>query len=149
MILNISRIDIIKKKIEIDIQKNIYHVARYENKKIEIQKYLLKLKQYKKKYIFLLHKIFFYGTQQYIINLYINFISMLQKFIIQQNIWLDYFKKKLKRRLLIQRKLCSSLEQWKKLELRFKNRILNKKILTEQREDNMLCLNNYNNLHNK
>ncbi|WP_154061398.1 hypothetical protein [Buchnera aphidicola] len=74
---------------------------------------------------------------------------MLQKFIIQQNIWLDYFKKKLKRRLLIQRKLCSSLEQWKKLELRFKNRILNKKILTEQREDNMLCLNNYNNLHNK
>ncbi|WP_154028281.1 hypothetical protein [Buchnera aphidicola] len=72
---------------------------------------------------------------------------MLQKFIMQQNVWLDYFKKKLKKRLLVQNKLYSKLEQWKKLELRMKNCILRKNILMDQREDNVVCLNNYNILY--
>ncbi|WP_172598569.1 hypothetical protein [Buchnera aphidicola] len=68
---------------------------------------------------------------------------MLQKLIDQQNIWLNYFKQKLKKRLLIQYKLNSTLEQWKKLELRLKNRIIKEKILIDQRNDNAVCLNFY------
>ncbi|VFP80969.1 Flagellar FliJ protein [Buchnera aphidicola (Cinara kochiana kochiana)] len=147
MILNVSRIRVIKKKIEIDIKKNIYHITYYKNKQIKVQQYLFQLKKYKNKYNFLLHKNFFNGISPHIIQLFMNFILMLQKFIMQQNVWLDYFKKKLKKRLLVQNKLYSKLEQWKKLELRMKNCILRKNILMDQREDNVVCLNNYNILY--
>ncbi|VFP78031.1 Flagellar FliJ protein [Buchnera aphidicola (Cinara cuneomaculata)] len=143
MILNMSSINVFKKKIEIDIHKNIFNITRYKNKKTEIQKYLLQLKEYKNKYIFLLSKKFFSGVTQHRIQFYFNFILMLQKLIDQQNIWLNYFKQKLKKRLLIQYKLNSTLEQWKKLELRLKNRIIKEKILIDQRNDNAVCLNFY------
>ncbi|WP_154021611.1 hypothetical protein [Buchnera aphidicola] len=74
---------------------------------------------------------------------------MLQKFILQQHVCLNYFKKKVKNRLLIHHKLYLKLETWKKLELRVKNSILHKKKLINQREDSLLCLNIYNFLQQK
>ncbi|WP_154048753.1 hypothetical protein [Buchnera aphidicola] len=72
---------------------------------------------------------------------------MLKKFIFQQHIFLNYFKKKVKNRLFIHHKLYLKLETWKKLELRIKNRIVQKKILTNQREDSLTCSNIYDFLH--
>ncbi|MGI4816663.1 MAG: hypothetical protein ACRYE7_01600 [Janthinobacterium lividum] len=72
---------------------------------------------------------------------------MLRKFIFQQHIFLSYFKKKVKNRLLIHHKLYLKLETWKKLELRIKNRIVHKKILTNQREDSLICSNIFDFLH--
>ncbi|WP_172598445.1 hypothetical protein [Buchnera aphidicola] len=62
---------------------------------------------------------------------------------------MNYFKKKVKNRLLIHHKLYLKLETWKKLELRVKNSILHKKKLINQREDSLLCLNIYNFLQQK
>ncbi|WP_154060669.1 hypothetical protein [Buchnera aphidicola] len=72
---------------------------------------------------------------------------MLKRFIFQQHIFLNYFENQVKNRLLIHHKLYLKLEIWKKLELRIKNRIVQKKILTNQREDSLICSNIYNFLH--
>ncbi len=110
---------------------------------------MLQLQKYYNQYNLFLYKKFFLGGLQYIIQLYIQFLLMLQKFILQQHVCLNYFKKKVKNRLLIHHKLYLKLETWKKLELRVKNSILHKKKLINQREDSLLCLNIYNFLQQK
>ncbi|WP_158348917.1 hypothetical protein [Buchnera aphidicola] len=62
----------------------------------------------------------------------------------KQNFWVTYFKKKIRRKYVIYNRLYSTLEQWKILESRFKYRIKKKRMLTEQREENIMCLNIYN-----
>ncbi|VAX76267.1 Flagellar FliJ protein [Buchnera aphidicola (Cinara strobi)] len=133
-----------EKKIELDIKKNLTSLNFYKNKKKKIQEYLLKIKRYIKKYIFLLYKKYLYGIKKYIIKVYINFILMLQVAMKKQNFWVTYFKKKIRRKYVIYNRLYSTLEQWKILESRFKYRIKKKRMLTEQREENIMCLNIYN-----
>ncbi|WP_154061032.1 hypothetical protein [Buchnera aphidicola] len=116
----------------------------YKNKKIEIKRYLLQLKKYQDQYNFFLYKKFIYGTLQYIIKRYIEFLSMLQKLIIQQNTLINYLKKKIKEKFLVYKKLYSNLEQWKKLEMRLKIYKKKRKRIAEQSEDNIICLNIYN-----
>ncbi|WP_154029113.1 hypothetical protein [Buchnera aphidicola] len=116
----------------------------YKNKKIEIKRYLLQLKKYQDQYNLFLYKKFIYGALQYIIKLYIKFLSMLQKLIIQQKTLMGYLRKKIKEKFLIYKKLYSNLEQWKKLEIRLKNYKKKQKRIVEQREDNIICLNIYN-----
>ncbi len=69
---------------------------------------------------------------------------MLQVAMKKQNFWVTYFKKKIRRKYVIYNRLYSTLEQWKILESRFKYRIKKKRMLTEQREENIMCLNIYN-----
>uniref|UniRef100_A0A451DF15 Flagellar FliJ protein n=1 Tax=Buchnera aphidicola (Cinara pseudotsugae) TaxID=2518978 RepID=A0A451DF15_9GAMM len=147
MIYNISNIYMFKKKIKIDINKNIHYVKFYKQKIKQIQQYLLQLHKYYDQYNIYLYEKFFFGSSQYIIKVYIQFLLMLRKFIFQQHIFLSYFKKKVKNRLLIHHKLYLKLETWKKLELRIKNRIVHKKILTNQREDSLICSNIFDFLH--
>ncbi|WP_154049124.1 hypothetical protein [Buchnera aphidicola] len=119
-------------------------MENYKNKKIEIKKYLLQLEKYYYQYNLFLYKKFLYGILQYIIQLYINFLLMLQKLMIQQNILINYLQKQIQKRILVHKKLYIKLEQWKKLEKRLKNRKNKQKKIIEQREDNIICLNIYN-----
>ncbi|VFP77618.1 Flagellar FliJ protein [Buchnera aphidicola (Cinara cf. splendens/pseudotsugae 3390)] len=147
MIYNISHICVLKKKIKIDIKKNTHYVNFCRQKIKKIQQYLLQLHKYYNQYNVYLYEKFFLGSSQYIIKVYIQFLLMLKRFIFQQHIFLNYFENQVKNRLLIHHKLYLKLEIWKKLELRIKNRIVQKKILTNQREDSLICSNIYNFLH--
>lgn len=64
--------------------------------------------------------------------------------ILKQNVLINYIQKKIRKKMLIHKKFFLCLEQLKMLEFRLKNYIQRKKILSEQREDNSLCLNIYN-----
>ncbi|WP_041749134.1 hypothetical protein [Buchnera aphidicola] len=65
----------------------------------------------------------------------------MQKIIIKQKYWINYFCDKIQKKNILFKKLFIQLEKWKILELRVKNRIKKENILLEGRQDNILSSN--------
>ncbi|WP_075433667.1 hypothetical protein [Buchnera aphidicola] len=116
----------------------------YKKQQEIIKEHLLQLQKYQEQYNFFLYQRYSSGSEQYFIQLYINFLLMLQRLIMKQKFWINDYQRKIQRKLLIYRQLYRNLQKWKILESRYLKRIEQTRRLTEQREDNIACLNIYN-----